>query len=224
MDKCMVMDRNFFHVRDTVSALTHAIGFAISVIMTPVLLTHASESGADMTAMVSLSIFMMSMILLYAASTSYHTFELSDAGIKRLKKIDHSMIFILIAGSYTPICTIALPHSTCSWMLPLIWSIAAVGILFKFFWVTCPRWVSSVIYIAMGWVCIFALPQLLSSLSSKCFAWLLAGGIAYTVGGVIYALKPRITANLKYFGPHEIFHIFVMAGTACHFIVMYNLV
>ena len=225
-----------FRVKDPMSALTHAIGFAAAIILMPIILTHASYDGASLMAMVSVGIFMISTILLYGASTSYHTFGLSDAGVKRLKKLDHAMIFVLIAGTYTPICTIALPAETGNWMLILIWSIAIAGIVFKFFWVTCPKWVSSVIYIAMGWVCIFAFPQLWESLSAANFFWLLGGGIAYTVGGVIYGMQKilRRKETLKsgkaekksrfYFGPHEVFHIFVMAGTACHFIVVYNLV
>lgn len=223
-----------FCTRDPLSALTHAIGFAAAIFLTPVLLTHAAGAGAGFTEMVSLSIFMLSMVLLYAASTAYHTFPLSDSGVKKLKKIDHAMIFVLIAGSYTPICTIALPYATGSFMLALVWSIALVGIAFKFIWVTCPKWVSSVIYIAMGWVCVFAMDEILASLSRANFLWLLAGGIAYTVGGVIYGLQKVINkrkgtadpAQLpKYhFGPHEVFHVFVMIGTACHFVVMYNLV
>lgn len=225
-----------FKVKDPISALTHAIGFATAIFLMPIILTHASYDGADFIAMVSIGIFMISMVLLYGASTSYHTFALSDAGIKRLKKLDHAMIFVLIAGTYTPICTIALPMETGNWMLILIWSIAFAGIVFKFCWVTCPKWVSSVIYIVMGWVCIFAFPQLWGSLTTANFFWLLGGGIAYTVGGVIYGMQkvlskkktPNVNGMVKktrfYFGPHEVFHVFVMVGTACHFIVVYNLV
>lgn len=231
-----------FHAKDPISALTHAIGFFAAIFLTPVLLTHAASEGAGFMSMVSLSIFMVSMVLLYGASTAYHTFRLSEEGVKRLKKLDHSMIFVLIAGSYTPICTIALSHETGRNMLLLVWGIAAAGIIFKMFWVTCPKWVSSVIYIAMGWICVFAFSEIYSSLSLSNFLWLLAGGIAYTVGGVIYGLQKVIAKNkgekaavngLKgidsektnpAFGPHEVFHVFVMIGTACHFIVMYNII
>lgn len=225
-----------FCVRDPISALTHAVGFAAAIFLTPVMLTHAAAAGAGFIEMVSLSVFMLSMVLLYAASTSYHTFALSDAGVKRLKKIDHAMIFVLIAGSYTPICVIGLPENTGRWMLILVWSIALIGIAFKFIWVTCPKWVSSVIYIAMGWVCVFAMDDIVTCFSKANFLWLLVGGIAYTVGGVIYGLqkvinkkRPSLNANTQKdsrycFGAHEIFHVFVMIGTACHFVVMYNLI
>jgi len=222
-----------FYVRDPISALTHAIGFIAAIFLTPVMLTHASGAGANFIEMTALCIFMISMILLYGASTSYHTFPLSEAGVKKLKKLDHAMIFILIAGSYTPVCLIALPGSTGNWLLSLVWGFAIAGIIFKMFWVTCPKWVSSVIYIAMGWLCVFAMNDIIASLTKANFLWLLFGGIAYTVGGVIYGMQKVIykmrgivpgSEPRYHFGGHEIFHIFVMIGTACHFVVMYNLI
>lgn len=132
------------------------------------------------------------------------------------------MIFILIAGSYTPICLLALDQPIGTILLSIVWAIAIIGILFKAFWVYCPKWVSSVLYIGMGWICVLAFSQLLNNLSPAAFAWLLAGGIIYTIGGVIYALKlPIFNARFKNFGSHEIFHLFVMGGSACHFVVMY---
>ncbi len=134
------------------------------------------------------------------------------------------MISVLIAGSYTPICLLVLGGRTGIILLAIVWSFAIAGILIKAFWVYCPKWVSSVLYIGMGWTCVLAFTQLLNSLSPAAFGWLLAGGIIYTVGGVIYALKlPIFNSKHKYFGSHEIFHLFVMAGSACHFVVMYAL-
>ena len=134
------------------------------------------------------------------------------------------MISVLIAGSYTPICLLVLGGRTGLILLAIVWAFAIAGILIKAFWVFCPKWVSSVLYIGMGWTCVLAFTQLLNSLSPAAFGWLLAGGIIYTVGGVIYALKLPIFNNKhKYFGSHEIFHLFVMAGSACHFVVMYAL-
>lgn len=152
-------------------------------------------------------------------------FDLSERTNKILKKLDHCMIFVLIAGSYTPICLIVLHDRTGLMLLALVWSIAILGIIFKLCWVTCPKWVSSVLYIAMGWVCVLAFTQILNSLPAAAFNWLLAGGIIYTVGGIIYALKlPIFNAHHKYFGSHEIFHLFVMAGSICHFIMMFEYV
>ena len=136
------------------------------------------------------------------------------------------MISVLIAGSYTPICLLVLGgtygmDSTGE----LLWGFAIAGILIKAFWVFCPKWVSSVLYIGMGWTCVLAFTQLLNSLSPAGFRWLLAGGIIYTVGGVIYALKfPIFNRKHKNFGSHEIFHLFVMGGSLCHFVVMYAFV
>jgi hemolysin III len=179
----------------------------------------------DMVHMISLSIFIISMILLYAASTIYHTLDISPKVNEMLKKMDHMMIFILIAGTYTPICTIAIGGQVGYGLLALVWSIAVVGIAIKAFWIHCPKWFSSVLYIGMGWVCVLAFTQLLNALSASAFGWLLAGGIIYTIGGVIYALKlPLFDERHKNFGTHEIFHLFVMAGSACHFIVMYSYV
>jgi hemolysin III len=132
------------------------------------------------------------------------------------------MIFVLIAGSYTPICLIVLKGRTGYLLCALVWSIALIGIVIKACWITCPKWFSSVLYIAMGWICVLAFTQIITSLSGPAFGWLLAGGIIYTVGGIIYALKlPLFNSRHKNFGSHEIFHLFVMGGSACHFILMY---
>ena len=174
----------------------------------------------------SFIVFIVSMILLYGASTMYHSFNINDRVNKILKKLDHAMIFVLIAGSYTPICLIVLPKNIGLPLLGLIWLIAALGIIFKMFWVTCPLWLSSVMYIAMGWLCVLAFSPLIKNLAGAAFTWLLAGGIIYTIGGVIYAIKtPKIKAfneRHRYFGTHEIFHLFVMGGSICHFILVFE--
>ena len=165
------------------------------------------------------------MILLYAASTVYHTFDISEHVNKILRKIDHMMIFILIAGTYTPVCLIVLGNKSGYRMLSLVWGIAIVGIIINALWINCPKWFSSVIYIAMGWVCIMAIRQIVAALTPAAFAWLLAGGIIYTIGGVIYALKlPIFNSKHKNFGSHEIFHLFVMGGSFCHYMMMYGYV
>lgn len=208
-------------IKDPGSAITHFIGMMMAMFASTPLLIKAARQP-DKIHLLSLGIFIGSMILLYAASTLYHTLDLSQKANKMLKKIDHMMIFILIAGSYTPICMIALPQPLGMQLLALVWGIALVGIVVKMFWVTCPKWFSSVLYISMGWTCVLAFTRLINSLSGAAFAWLLAGGIIYTIGGVIYALKlPIFNAKHRFFGSHEIFHLFVMAGSICHFIVMY---
>ena len=181
-----------------------------------------SAGGRTFTAML---IFMLSMVLLYGASATYHSVNLSGKPLRIFRKIDHMMIFVLIAGSYTPVCLIVLGGKEGVTMLTVVWSIAIAGMLIKAFWITCPKWFSSIIYIAMGWGCVFVFRELIHTLSVPAFCWLLAGGIIYTVGGIIYALKlPIFNAKHANFGSHEIFHLFVMAGSICHFIFMYRYV
>ena len=132
------------------------------------------------------------------------------------------MIFVLIAGSYTPICLIVLGGEQGYTLLTVVWAIAAVGMLIKAFWITCPKWFSSIIYIAMGWVCVFVFGTLWATLPHSAIFWLFAGGVIYTIGGIIYALKlPIVNSKHKGFGSHEVFHLFVMGGSLCHFIFMY---
>lgn len=209
------------HIKDPGSAITHFIGMLMAIFAAvPLLIRAAHEPGQIYV--ISLAVYAASLILLYAASTTYHTFDLSEKINTLLKKIDHMMIFILIAGSYTPICLLVLKGRTGITLLSLVWGIAIAGILIKAFWVFCPKWVSSILYIGMGWTCVLAFTQLLNSMSAAAFGWLLAGGIIYTIGGVIYALKlPIFNSRHKNFGSHEIFHLFVMGGSACHFVVMY---
>ena len=211
------------HIKDPGSAITHFIAMVLSVLAaTPLLFKAYRDTGNFSLTWLSLAIFIISMILLYAASTIYHTLDISPKVNKLLRKIDHMMIFILIAGTYTPVCMVVLGDRTGWMLLALVWSIAIMGITIKACWITCPKWFSSVIYISMGWVCVLVFGRLLDTLSTGAFLWLLAGGIIYTVGGVIYALKlPLFNSRHKSFGSHEVFHLFVMAGSICHFIFMY---
>ena len=214
--------KNVFHVKDPLSALTHFIGFVAAILAMPVFLVYAATQGLGGVELASFGVFALSMVLLYGASTAYHTFQPeTEKAALLLKRIDHMMIFILIAGSYTPVCVCFLPASVGTPMLIAVWVVATLGIAFKAFWVTCPKWVSSVIYICMGWLCVFALPAIFESLNPVAFGFLRAGGIAYTVGGVIYALKIDALRRIHPdFGPHELFHIFVMVGSLCHYITM----
>ena len=213
-----------FKIKDPGSAITHFIGCVMAVFAAaPLLIKAAREPGSIYVA--AMGIFILSMILLYAASTIYHTVDSTEKVNRRLRKMDHMMIFILIAGTYTPVCMIVLGDKTGWTMLTLVWGIAIVGILINALWITCPKWFSSLIYIAMGWVCILAITKILSSMPRAGFMWLLAGGIIYTVGGIIYAMKlPFFNSRHRYFGSHEIFHLFVMGGSLCHYVMMYRFV
>ena len=209
------------HIKEPGSAITHFIGMLMAIFAAVPLLIKAAHEPSRIY-VISLAIYAASLILLYAASTTYHTFDISKKVNTILKKSDHMMISVLIAGSYTPVCLIVLKGKTGIILLAIVWAIAIAGILIKAFWVYCPKWVSSVLYIGMGWTCVLAFTQILNNMSPAAFGWLLAGGIIYTVGGVIYALKlPIFNSRHKNFGSHEIFHLFVMGGSACHFVVMY---
>lgn len=211
-------------IREPGSAITHFIGMMLALFATvPLLIKAGVSSGRE--SFIAMFIFMLSMVLLYGASATYHSVNLSGKPLRIFRKIDHMMIFVLIAGSYTPVCLIVLGGKEGYTLLTVVWSIAIAGMLIKALWITCPKWFSSIIYIAMGWVCLFVFRELINTLPLSAFLWLLAGGIIYTAGGIIYALKlPIFNSKHAYFGSHEIFHLFCMAGSACHFIFMYRYV
>lgn len=208
-------------LKDPGSAITHFIGMLMAIFAATPLIIRAVHRP-DKIYVVSVCIFMASMILLYAASTAYHTFDIGPQKNLLLKKIDHMMISVLIAGTYTPVCLIVLHGFTGYLLLSLVWGIALIGVIINIFWINCPKWFSSILYIAMGWVCVIAFTQILNALSTVAFVWLLAGGIIYTIGGIIYALKlPIFNSKHKSFGSHEIFHLFVMGGSLCHFVFIF---
>ena len=171
-------------IRESGSAITHFIAMLLAVAASvPLLLKAGMSSGMRCT--VAMGIFMCSMILLYGASTMYHSVNVSDKILKVFRKIDHMMIFFFFSGSYTPVCLIVLGGRQGYTLLAVVWGIAVVGMAVKAVWITCPKWFSSVIYIAMGWVCVAVFGTLLRTLPTQAFLWLLAGGIIYTVGVVI---------------------------------------
>ena len=211
-------------IKDPGSALTHFIAMLLALLAAAPLLGKAAR-GSDSVHLMALTVFIVSMILLYAASTIYHTLDISPKINQRLRKLEHMMIFILIAGTYTPVCLIVLGNRMGYALLGLVWGIALVGIVINAFWISCPKWFSSLIYIAMGWACVLAFSQIVQALPPAAFGWLLAGGSIYTIGGVIYALKlPIFNSKHKNFGSHEIFHLFVMGGSLCHYVMMYGFV
>lgn len=211
-------------IREPGSAITHFIGMMMAVFASVPLLVKSGMS-AGTTCFAAMGIFMLSMILLYGASTTYHAVNVSAKALKVFRKIDHMMIFVMIAGSYTPVCLIVLEGRTGLFLLGLVWGIAMFGMTVNVLWITYPKWFSSAVYIALGWVCVLVFGQLRALLPLGAFLWLLAGGIVYTIGGVIYALKlPIFNGKHENFGSHEIFHLFVIGGSICHFIFMYGYV
>lgn len=208
-------------IREPGSAITHFIGMMMAIVAATPLMVKAATASDHIT-FIAMAVFIGSMVALYGASAIYHSVTVKDNILRIFRKLDHMMIFVLIAGSYTPVCLVVLGNRLGYTLLAIVWSIAVVGMIIKACWITCPKWFSSIFYIAMGWACLAVFGTLWTTLSRSAFLWLLAGGIIYTVGGIIYALKlPLFNAKHKNFGSHEIFHLFVMGGSICHFIFMY---
>ncbi len=208
------------YIREPMNGFTHLAGAILSFGGLLALVVKASMTTGAAIDIAAVIIFGISMTLLYSASATYHMVIAKDKVIAFLRKIDHSMIFILIAGSYTPFCLISLNGVT-GWLLFGILSVLAViGIVFKMVWFNCPRWLSTSIYIAMGWVAVFVFSPLAESLTLAGLGLLVGGGIFYTIGGVIYGLKPKCL-RFKYMGFHEIFHVFILFGSLAHFLCVY---
>lgn len=202
-------------IKDPVSAITHFIGAVLSIPITIAMITVANNNGAEPVEIASLLIFGLSLFLLYTASTVYHTIDGTEETNVMLKKIDHMMIYVLIAGTYTPICLMALRYNRGLTILFIVWAVAIVGMIVKIFWIDAPRWLSTLLYVGLGWASLLLIYPLYKATSAGAVALLALGGISYTVGAVIYATKrPKI--NNKYFGFHEIFHLFVLLGSALH--------
>ena len=208
-----------FCVRDPGSAATHFLGFLIVIPVFVVLLREAFLQ-ASIAHLIGFSIFGLSLLLLYGASTVYHTLVVSEEKQFLLRQIDHIMIFVLIAGTYTPIGLISLQGVWGSVLLVLIWILAAMGILWKMVWMQAPRWLSTALYVFMGWLAVIALVPLKQAVDWNGIRVLLYGGVMYTVGAVIYALK-KPNPNWKHFGFHEIFHVFVLLGSGFHIAFMF---
>ena len=181
-----------------------------------VVLVWLAISARDARQLVAFTIFGLSQIALFTASTLYHSLPLSPAGIARLRRIDHMMVFVLIAGTYTPICLVALRGGWGWSLFGVVWGIALGGLIIKTRWMHAPKWLSTALYLAMGWAVVVAAPVLFDRLPIGAVAWLLAGGIIYSVGAVIYALKrPNLIPGV--FDAHALWHLFVLAGSACFF-------
>jgi hemolysin III len=209
-------------MRDKISTMTHFIGAILSLIGLIYLIYKGKKIG-NIPYLVGSLIFGISMVLLYSASTIYHWVRVKDKTLEIFRKIDHMMIFVLIAGTYTPICLVALGGVFGYTLLAIIWTIAIVGIVLKALWKDMPRKINTAIYISMGWFAIIALYHLTKSLPLYGLIFLILGGIAYTVGGVIYGGKFKIF-NFKNFGFHEVFHLFVLAGSFFHYLMVATLI
>jgi len=206
-------------VRDPFSGLSHLMG-AVLAIVALILLVYNAAYYAKIRHVISFAIFGASLILLYTASALYHLLPLSQKGVRLLRRIDHMMIFVLIAGTYTPICLIPLRGAWGYSLLIGVWLVAIIGILFKIFKLETQRWLSTSIYLVMGWLIAIALWPLAKTISVEGVAWMMLGGIFYTVGALLYGAKwpPNIIPG--WLGFHEIFHLFIITGSFCHFWLM----
>ncbi|MFD1173776.1 PAQR family membrane homeostasis protein TrhA [Oceanobacillus picturae] len=208
------------YMREPINGLTHLFGAILSFVGLLAMVIKASTTADSTLAIVSVIIFGISMTLLYAASATYHLVVAKAHVIAFLRRLDHSMIFVLIAGTYTPLCLISLSGLT-GWVLfTIISAIAVAGVSFKLIWFHAPRWLSTALYIAMGWIVVFFSSSLAPVLGTNGMALLIIGGLIYTVGAFIYWLKPKFM-EFKHFGFHEIFHIFILLGSLFHFLCVY---
>lgn len=206
-------------LKDPVSALTHFVGAVLSVVGLVFLIIKATEQS--IWHLISLTTFGVSLVLLYTASTVYHSVRASKKWEKILRKIDHMMIFVLIAGSYTPICLLAL-RGPLGWSLfASIWGLTILGIVMKAVWISAPRWLSTLIYLVMGWLIVVAIVPFTRAVSVAGLGLLMGSGFFYSTGAIIYGVK---WPNFKGFGFHELFHLFVLGGSICHFVLVYFLI
>lgn len=203
-------------LREPVNSLTHWVGAILAFIGLIALLIVGWSTPAKI---ISLAIYGVSLIFLFSASATYHMVLVKDKALEIFRKVDHAAIYVLIAGTYTPFCVNAFEGFWKWGMLSIIWSLAIIGIVVKIFYIKAPRWLNAGIYVIMGWLSVAAAGQMLSALPTWVFAWLLAGGIIYTLGAVVYSTK---MFNFKpgVFGFHEVWHIFVLLAAAAHFVAV----
>ncbi|MBL8098409.1 MAG: hemolysin III family protein [Anaerolineales bacterium] len=202
--------------REPVNSLTHWGGAILALAGLIALLIVGWSTPAKI---ISLAIYGVSLIFLFSASATYHMVKVKDKALEIFRKVDHAAIYVLIAGTYTPFCVNAFEGFWKWGMLSIIWSLAIIGIVVKIFYIKSPRWLSAGIYVIMGWISVSAAGEMLSALPTWVFAWLLTGGIIYTLGAIVYATK---IFNFKpgVFGFHEVWHIFVLLAAAAHFVAV----
>lgn len=206
-------------LREPVNALTHALGVVLGVAGLVMLLVLADGDPLRTAAAV---VYGVSLIVLYLASTLLHALRVGSRALRALRIFDHAAIFVLIAGSYTPLTLVTLQehNRTLGWSLfGVVWGLAFLGVLFKLVWIGAPRWISTGLYLLLGWLAVLAIGPLIAALPATALAWLVAGGLAYSVGAIVYASK-RPDPYPRIFGYHEIWHLFVLAGSACHFVLI----
>jgi hemolysin III len=208
-----------YKLRQPISGLTHLIGAISAMFGQLVLLTFSNNQFFEKA---SLIIYSASLFLMFLTSSIYHLVRSTPRVTGVLRNLDHAAIYLLIAGTYTPFCIIAFDGFWRWGMLTIIWSLALVGIVVKIWMIQAPRWITAGVYVVMGWLCLFAVREMLATLSPNTIGWLLAGGVIYTAGAVVYITR-RMDFIPDVFGFHEVWHIFVLMGAAAHFVAVYSL-
>mgnify|MGYP001516984210 FL=1 len=215
------MRKFFSYAQDPVSCETHAIGAAAAFAGGFLFLIRALKVGASTLALAAAMCFCLSMMALYSASAIYHFYPgtAQSGGVKRfLRKMDHGMIYVLIAGSDTPFCLVLLPQPKGTRFCLILWAVAIAGILAKLLWINAPRILSTMVYLIMGWAVVFVAKDF-AVLGQPCLALVALGGVCYSVGAVFYAIKkPNISPRWTF---HEIFHLLILAGSLFHYLAVY---
>lgn len=210
------------YLREPFNSISHGIGVLLSAVGWYLLLFEAFEHDS-LKQIIAFSTFGLSMVLLYSASACYHGFRVKDRALKLLQRIDHCMIYVLIAGTYTPISLIVLEGAWKWGSFCLIWLLALIGILQKTFWKDIPQWFSTAYYLFMGWLGVLLLPLLMIKLPVNFVLWFVVGGLIYTAGAYVFELDdPNLIRGR--IGSHEVWHLLVLAGTFCHFWAIYQFV
>lgn len=212
------MSRYFAKGREPMSSYTHFWGAIGGVVATILLVVRSLLDDSSGLILLGVVLFGISLIALYSASSIYHYALCAAKPLRRLRKLDHAMIYVLIAGSYTPFCVAYMPQGTREIFLSCLWIGAVLGIVFKLVWLDAPRWIGTLIYLAMGWSILVDLPAF-AAMPTACLALVAAGGVSYSIGAVFYIAKwPNIN---KQWGFHELFHLFILAGSLLHFLAVF---
>jgi hemolysin III len=208
-------------MKEPVNTITHLLGAVLSLLALVMMLFKgiANASGVQVASVI---VFGISLIALYTASTVYHWIPSSENLKAILRRVDHSMIYVLIAGTYTPVCLLALKGMLGWSLFGAIWGLAILGIVIKLLWFNAPRWLYTSFYLVLGWLAVFFIVPLYKSLSLQGFTWLLIGGAMYSIGAIIYGTKSK-KIKISVFGFHEIFHVFILAGSFSHFMMVRGL-
>ncbi|MCG8485547.1 MAG: hemolysin III family protein [Clostridia bacterium] len=207
-------------IREPINSISHLVGCILSIFGFGYIM-NVSVSSGNLVKIIASVIFCLGLMGLYAASTIYHWSTLPKKALTTLRKIDHIMIYFLIAATYTPICLIPLKGKVGYTLLTIIWVLSITGMVIKVFWLNAPRLLYTSFYVLLGWAVIFAIRPLIHNWVIPGVSLIALGGVSYTVGAIIYALKPKFLQLWK-FGHHEIFHIFILIGSILHYVAIYK--